>query len=151
MTSRDISRAAATAPLIAIATATALALGGCSLMEPASVETPKVQLIGSTWLAEDIDGGGVIDDAQSTLVFGTDGRVSGRAGCNQYGGAVTVKGASMIVDQVFSTKMACTAPALMNQETRFLNALQATRSYRVEGTKLVLVDGEGKARIRFDR
>jgi putative lipoprotein len=129
----------------------ALAVGGCSLMEPASVETPKVELIGSTWLAEDIDGGGVIDDAQSTLVFGTDGRVSGRGGCNQYGGAVTLKGASMIVDQVFSTKMACTAPALMDQETRFLNALQATRSYRVEGTMLVLVDGEGKARLRFDR
>jgi len=131
--------------------AIALAATGCSLTEPASVQTPKVDLIGSTWLAEDIDGGGVIDDAQSTLVFGTDGRVSGRGGCNQYGGVVTLKGASMIVDQVFSTKMACAAPALMDQETRFLNALQATRSYRVDGTKLVLVDGEGKARLRFDR
>ena len=129
----------------------AVAVSGCSLVEPASVETSKAELIGSTWLAEDIDGGGVIDNAQSTLVFGTDGRVSGRGGCNQYGGAVTLKGASMIVDQVFSTKMACTAPALMEQETRFLNALQATRSYRVEGTKLVLVDGEGRARLRFDR
>jgi heat shock protein HslJ len=93
----------------------------------------------------------VIDNAQSTLVFGTDGRVSGRAGCNQYGGSVTLNGASMILDQVFSTKMACTAPALMDQETRFLEALQATRSYRMEGPKLVLVDGSGKARLRFDR
>jgi len=128
-----------------------LATSGCSLLEPASTDTPKAELVGSTWLAEDIDGGGVIDDAQSTLVFGTDGRVSGRAGCNQYSGTVTRKGASMIIDQVMSTKMACTAPALMDQETRFLNALQATRSYRMEGTKLVLVDGAGKARLRFDR
>jgi putative lipoprotein len=129
----------------------AVTMNGCSLMEPASTQTPKADLIGSTWIAEDIDGRGVIDDAQSTLVFGNDGRVSGRAGCNQYGGAVTLKGASMIVDQVFATKMACAAEALMNQETRFLNALQATRSYRMEGTKLVLVDGEGKGRLRFDR
>lgn len=126
-------------------------VGGCSLTRPDSPSTPKVELTGSTWVAEDIDGKGVIDNAQSTLVFGTDGRVSGRAACNQYGGKVTLNGASMIVDQVFSTKMACVAPALMEQETRFLDALQATRSYRMEGTKLVLLDGAGTARLRFDR
>jgi putative lipoprotein len=130
---------------------TALVLSGCSLTRPDSPSTPKVDLVGSTWLAEDIDGKGVIDNAQSTLVFGTDGRVSGRAGCNQYGGSVTLNGASLIVDQVFSTKMACTAPALMDQETRFLEALQATRSYRMDGTKLVLLDGAGTPRLRFDR
>jgi putative lipoprotein len=125
--------------------------GGCSLMRPDSASTPKVELTGSTWVAEDIDGKGVVDNAQSTLVFGTDGRVSGRAACNQYGGKVTLDGASMIMDQLFSTKMACTAPALMEQEMRFLEALQATRSYRMDGTKLVLLDGTGKPRIRFDR
>jgi putative lipoprotein len=124
---------------------------GCSPTQPDSQSTPKVQLIGSTWLAEDIDGAGVIDNAQSTLVFGPDGRVSGRAGCNQYGGSVTLNGASMVMDKVFSTKMACTAPALMDQESRFLAALQATRSYRMDGTKLVLLDGAGKARLTFDR
>jgi putative lipoprotein len=129
----------------------AFALSGCSLMRPDSPSTPKVDLVGSTWLAEDIDGKGVIDNAQSTLVFGTDGKVSGRAGCNQYGGKATLNGASLIMDQVFSTKMACTAPALMDQETRFLEALQATRSYRMEGPKLVLLDGAGTARLRFDR
>src|SRR5688572_24983584 len=136
-----------------LGTAVVIALvgSGCSLMRPDSPATPKVELTGSTWVAEDIDGKGVIDNAQSTLIFGTDGRVSGRAGCNQYGGSVTLNGASMILDQVFSTKMACTALALMDQETRFLEALQATRSYRMEGPKLVLVDGSGKPRLRFDR
>lgn len=126
-------------------------INGCSLMRPDSPTTPKVQLTDSTWIAEDIDGKGVIDNAQSTLVFGADGRVSGRAACNQYGGKVTLSGASMIVDQVFSTKMACTAPALMEQETRFLEALQSTRSYCMDGTKLVLLDAAGTARLRFDR
>jgi len=128
-----------------------LVLAGCSLARPDSGDSPKADLSESTWIAEDIDGAGVIDNAQSTLVFSPDGRVSGRAGCNQYGGTVKLSGASMIVDQVFSTRMACTAPALMDQETRFLAALQAVRSYRVEGTKLVLIDGTGKARLRFDR
>ena len=99
-------------------------MAGCSLMQPNSPSTPKVDLVGGTWLAEDIDGAGVIDDAQSTLEFGTDGRVSGRGGCNRYGGTVKLKGASIIIGELFSTKMAC-APALMDQETRFMAALQA--------------------------
>jgi putative lipoprotein len=47
--------------------------------------------------------------------------------------------------------MAC-APALMDQETRFLAALQATRSYRMtEENKLVLSDATGTPRLRFSR
>jgi putative lipoprotein len=135
------------AGLVAISGMTLVA---CSLMRPDSPSTPKVELTGGTWLAEDIDGAGVIDDAQSTLEFGTDGRVSGRGGCNRYGGTVQLNGASLIVGQLFSTKMAC-APALMDQETKFLAALEATRSYQMDGTKLVLADATGKARLRFSR
>jgi putative lipoprotein len=124
---------------------------GCSLMQPNSVSTPKVDLVGGTWVAEDIDGKGVIDNAQSTLEFATAGKVSGRGGCNRYGGTVEVKGASIIVGELISTKMAC-APALMDQETRFLAALQATRSYRMtEENKLLLSDATGTPRLRFSR
>ena len=128
-----------------------VAFAGCSLMQPNSPSTPKVDLVGGTWVAEDIDGKGVIDDAQSTLVFGTDGKVSGRGGCNGYGGSVDVKGASIILGQLMSTKMAC-APALMDQETRFLAALQATRTYKMtEENKLVLSDATGTPRLRLSR
>jgi len=126
-------------------------LAGCSLMEPASTSTPKVDLVGGAWLAEDIDGGGVIDDAQSTLQFGNDGRVTGRGGCNTYGGTVELKGAQMIISQLASTKKAC-VPALMDQETRFMEALQATRTYRMdEDNKLVLSDATGRPRLRLSR
>src|SRR5262245_36386444 len=81
-------------------------LSGCSLMQPNSTSTPKVDLVGGTWVAEDIDGRGVIDDAQSTLVFGTDGKLSGRGACNGYGGTVDVKGAQIIVGELMATKMA---------------------------------------------
>jgi putative lipoprotein len=126
-------------------------LGGCSLMEPSSTSTPKVDLIGGTWVAEDIDGAGVIDDAQSTLQFGNDGRISGRGACNSYSGAVDLKGAQIIIGQLVSTKMAC-PPAVMDQETRFMAALQATRTYRMDqDNKLVLSDATGRPRLRFSR
>jgi putative lipoprotein len=126
-----------------------LAVAGCSLVRPDSAESPKVDLKG-TWLAEDIDGAGVRDDAQSTLEFMPDGRVAGRGGCNRYGGSVKVSGASLLMSELFATKMAC-APALMDQETRYMAALQAVRSYRMEGSTLVLVDATGKVRLRFER
>jgi putative lipoprotein len=127
------------------------ALSGCSLMEPASTSTPKVDLVGGTWVAEDIDGAGVIDDAQSTVQFGNDGRISGRGACNGYSGTVDLKGAQIIIGQLVSTKMAC-PPAVMDQENRFMAALQATRTYRMdEGDKLVFCDATGKPRLRFSR
>jgi putative lipoprotein len=120
-------------------------------MQPNSTSTPKVDLVGGSWVAEDIDGAGVIDNAQSTLEFGNDGRVSGRGACNRYGGKVELKGASLIFDELASTKMAC-PPAVMDQETKFMAALQATRSYRMDdGNKLVLSDATGRPRLRFSR
>jgi putative lipoprotein len=120
-------------------------------MEPASTSTPKVELVGGTWVAEDIDGAGVIDNVQSTLQFGNDGRISGRGACNGYNGIVDLKGAQIIIGQLVSTKMAC-PPAVMDQETRFMAALQATRTYRMdEGNKLVFSDATGKPRLRFSR
>jgi putative lipoprotein len=62
-----------------------------------------------------------------------------------------VTGASIVVGELISTKMAC-APALMDQETKFLAALQATRTYRMnEDNKLVLSDATGRQRLRFSR
>ena len=120
-------------------------------MDPAPTSTPKVDLIGGTWIAEDIDGVRVIDNAQSALQFGNDGRVSGRGACNGYSGTVDLKGATMILGQLALTKMAC-PPAVMDQENRFMAALQATRTYRMdEGNKLVLSDATGKPRLRFSR
>ena len=123
-----------------------LAVAGCSLVRP---ESPKVDLRG-TWIAEDIDGAGVIDNAQATLDFAPNGRVAGRGGCNRYSGSVTTSGASILMGELVSTKMAC-APALMDQETRYMAALQAVRSYRMEDSNLVLVDATGKPRLRFSR
>ena len=138
----------ALACLVIVAT---LCGGGCSLMDPNSKSTPKVDLVHGTWVAQDIDGVAVIDKAQSTLQFGNDGRVSGRGACNNYSGTVELKGSTMIFGQLASTRMACPHP-VMDQETRFMAALQATRTYRMdEGNKLVLSDATGKPRLRFSR
>jgi putative lipoprotein len=127
-----------------------IGLSACTSMSSESVPTSAADLTGATWVAEDIDGRGVIDNAQSTVEFTTDNRVSGRAGCNRYTGGVTIDGKKLKVGQVAATKMAC-VPALMDQEARFLQALEAARSYELQGTKLRVLDESGKQRLLLDK
>ena len=105
-------------------------------------------LEGPTWLAENIKGGGVIDNAQSTLVFASGGRVTGSGGCNRLFATANISGDALTFGAVGTTRMAC-APALMDQEQKFLGALAVTRTFRFEGPYLKLYDGNGAELIRF--
>jgi putative lipoprotein len=106
------------------------------------------RLEGPTWLAENIKGGGVIDSAQSTLVFASGGRVTGSGGCNRLFATATIAGDTLMFGGVGTTRMAC-APALMDQEQKFLGALAATRTFRFEGPYLRFYDALGGELVRF--
>lgn len=127
-----------------------LALSACAPTSQNSVPAALPNLTGTKWLAEDIDGRGVIDNAQSTLEFVAEDRIAGRGGCNQYSGNVKLDGTKIQVSPLISTKMAC-VPALMDQESRFLQALQAARSLSLEETKLLVLDESGATRLRLGR
>ena len=102
----------------------ALMAGGGAM---AADEPAAPALAGTTWRAETITGRPVIDSAASTITFEADGRVSGRAGCNRYFGTSTIAGEQLSFGAMGATQMAC-APALMDQETRFFQALGERRA-----------------------
>jgi heat shock protein HslJ len=106
------------------------------------------RLAGHTWIAESIRGGGVIDNVQSTLVFASDGRVTGSGGCNRLLATAMVAGDTLIFEGVGTTRKAC-APALMDQEQKFLAALATTRTFRFEGPYLKFYDAGGIEQVRF--
>lgn len=91
------------------------------------------------WLAEDIDGGGVIDRLQTTLEVNADGKVTGMGGCNRYAGSAKIDGDAIRFLPMGSTRMACSS-AVMKQESKFHAALEKVRAWRIERTKLVLLD-----------
>jgi heat shock protein HslJ len=107
-------------------------------------------LSGTSWLAEDIGGRGVIDNAQTTITFEAEGRVAGSGGCNRYFGPVTIEGNAIRFGDLGATRMAC-VPALMDQEQTFFDALAATRSYRFDdlGHKLEFLGEDGAGLVRF--
>jgi len=104
------------------------------------------------WLAEDIDGGGVIDRLQTTLEIHDDGIVTGMGGCNRYAGSANFDGAAIKFLPMASTRMACSAAA-MRQEGKFHTMLEKIRAWRIDEArrKLILFDGQGFEMMRFSR
>ena len=73
------------------------------------------------------------------------GRVSGSGGCNRVSGTYERSGSTLRMRQLGSTRMACPNEASTINETQFFAALQATASYRLQGSsKLSLLDASGR-------
>ncbi len=105
-------------------------------------------LAGTAWVVERIEGQEELKNRRSTLEFLEEARAAGGGGCNRYGGPVQIQGATVRFGELLSTKMACDAP-LMEQEQKFFSALAAVRGYRMEEGRLVLLDEAGEPRLRL--
>ena len=134
-------------PLILTALA-AVVVAGCA-GEPDEEVDP---LLGTTWLAEDIDGGGVLDKVQSTITFDRPERMVGHGGCNRFFGTVSRTGDEIQIGPLGGTRMACTNE-IMAQERRFLQALEEARSLVHEEKKktLYMADANGANILTFRR
>jgi putative lipoprotein len=72
------------------------------------------------------------------LLHPADSRASGSSGCNGFSGSYQLSGDSLRFGKLVSTLRACVDPELNSQERAFLDALGATRTWRVTGDTLVL-------------
>ena len=111
----------------------------------------EVPLVGR-WLAENIGGGGVIDDAQTTLEIAEGGALSGSGGCNRYTARAAISGNGLTVSPVAAAQMAC-VPALMEQERRFFSALTSASSFEIDVARgtLTLIDAMGHPKATLSR
>lgn len=67
-------------------------------------------------------------------------KVSGYTGCNGYGANYTLKGNTIKIGEILSTKMAC-MPG-MKTENKIITVLSSTDHYTISGDKLTLMKGE---------
>ncbi|MEH6355466.1 MAG: META domain-containing protein [Marinobacter sp.] len=111
--------------VVASAFSSALFLSACaSTPDDTQKSVTKDSLLqGGEWIVEDVGGKGIIDSSHISIVFMDEKRVGGSSSCNRYSGEYQLSGSTFTVgDNMASTRMAC-APALMNQEDRFLKLL----------------------------
>jgi heat shock protein HslJ len=132
----------------------ALLVTACQAPEDSVSETSDrvsesaIDLLNTYWQVEDIDQSGIIDMSMITIEFPEEERIAGSTGCNQFFGSVLTTGDSIEFSPAGVTQRAC-APALMSQERRFLDALQAAVSFEVDdGIWLVLYDETDTERMR---
>ena len=107
-------------------------------------------LVGSEWRLEDLGGRGVINGAQATLAFPEAGRVAGNSSCNRFFGSYTLMQDRIALGQLGGTRMAC-APAVDEQEARYLDALQKAQRLEVRGTTMLMHVQGLETPLRFVR
>ena len=72
----------------------------------------------------------LMDYSHLTVTFDDGGRAYGNGGCNHWFAPYTLDGDKLTFGPIGSTRKAC-APALMEQEQRFFNALQTVQRWDV--------------------
>jgi heat shock protein HslJ len=107
-------------------------------------------LTGSEWLLEDLAGAGVIDNVQATLAFPEAAKVSGKGSCNRFFGPAEIAGNAIKLGPLGATRMAC-PEAVMNQETKYLKALQAADRFEWKNPYLLLHSKGVEKPLRFTR
>ena len=86
----------------------------------------------------------LIDNSYLTITLDQDGRAFGTAGCNHWFASYTMKDQQISFGPAGSTRMMC-APALMEQEQRFLEALSQVQRWDLSANdQLQLWPAEGK-------
>ena len=84
-----------------------------------------------------------------TAEFGSDGALSGFAGCNTYNATYALSGDDGIsITGVATTRMACEDEA-MTLETQYLAALEKATTYTISGTTLTLRDSTGATQVTY--
>jgi heat shock protein HslJ len=120
-----------------------------AIFAPVSAALP-FNLVGSEWQLEDLGGNGVIDNVQATLTFADAARVTGNASCNHFFGPAKIGSSAIQLGPLGSSRMAC-PEAVMNQETKFLNALQAAERFEWKDPYLLIYCKGFEKPLRFTR
>lgn len=102
-------------------------------------------LAGTSWKVE-----GIPNNVDATIAFGTDGRVTGFAGCNRYFATYTQSGQSLTVNGIGSTRKICPAVE-MSVEREFLKTLAIVERWNGDGTRIELTAPADKTTVRLAR
>lgn len=126
---------------------------GASCESPAAAAAAPAPLLGTAWRLVRLGAQPLLDEErlrgpQLQLRGQPAGVLNGSGGCNRIDGRYRVEGAGLQFEDVEATRLACAVG--MEQEQRFMDALQAARGWRIEGRELELLDAAGRAVARFE-
>jgi heat shock protein HslJ len=111
-----------------------------------------MDLAGTAWILSSLYDSDLLPGTNITLEF-AEGRASGFAGCNAYGGpyTATATGALEIPVLELTAQLCEGPPGVMEQEEAYTEAWQNGAAYRVVGDRLEIDDATGETTLVFVR
>ena len=91
----------------------------------------------------------IVAGTTPSIKFGEDGRVGGSTGCNNYGGTYEVRGDTISIGRLVSTRRACLDQNANEQERLFLAALEAANRFRLSSNRLSIFSDRGRTVLNF--
>jgi len=138
-------------PMACIAGLIAVSLAAaCTSTGRAPPSTETISWVDSHWSALLIDDTATLMRGRPTVDFVDNLKVRGYASCNSFFGSVRVYGSSMRFLDIGTHLVGC-EPKVLEQEKRFLAALDAVRSFRIESGRLMLLDETKAERLLLER
>ncbi|MEE5171772.1 META domain-containing protein [Pseudomonas alliivorans] len=120
---------------------------GSALSAGCSTQAPTIRQ-DQSYVMEWIGERPLIDNSRLTMTLGADGRAYGNAGCNHWFAPYTLRDGTISFGALGKTRKMC-APALMEQEERFLKSMSSVQRWDISPIQqLRLWPAEGKP-LRF--
>ena len=106
------------------------------------------RLAGSEWRPTEIGDIKVPAGSEMFVRFGSESKLEGHGGCNQFFGTYTLAGDGIEIGPLGATRMACSEP-VMDIEIRFLKALESASRFMRDRIELWLTDTGGNPVVRL--
>jgi len=109
-----------------------------------------IKLLDSEWRLVELSGTAVPKGLDSVARFTSDGKVKGSGGCNRFSGAYSLKGDTIKIGPLISTRRACPKPTT-DLDLRFFRAIGSAVKADRKSAELSLLDSIGKVVARCDQ
>ncbi len=117
---------------------------------PTSATVADADLLGD-WIVVSLNGNPIETQNVPTLTFTESGNVSGEGGCNTFGGTYSTDGNGLTLSGLTTTLVACDEDTVNAQERAYLEALNLTGLYILDGDTLTLSNEAGEALVVLRR
>lgn len=107
-------------------------------------------LQGSDWSVIALDGIDAIAEPVPWLRWTGQDHVGGSGGCNNFAGKFVMEGERVVIGPLAATRMLC-VPVPQGQEDKFFKAIENSRTLRLQGNELRLMDFNGKLLVHLRR
>lgn len=117
-------------------------LAACSGGSSASVQ--------GTWKLVSYNQTPAVPDVDTSINFGSDGKLNANVGCNVLNGDYSVGGDTITFGAIASTKMFCQG-AVGEQELGTLTVFQGSGSFVIDGNTLTITSADGNSSVVLER